>query len=845
MTTLEPVRPTDDQRIDDYLDDQIGEARDLDGLDDLLLRVQEQQALLQSQLQDAQASLDRAKKAAEQHSKRLQEQAINFQKEQADLDRRLQEISYSSTTEEAVQAFDSRLVKLRRLELATNYLELLKVLDQLHGDVTNFESAQPVSAVKSYTRLREVSAALNVAQEEAEGSGAQIVARAEVAVQEARSSLRANLTKSFTSILDKMKWPQKEMNFLGGVLASWSNSASLLLDVQEADLQAEDDQTKQTQPVVLAPLQIMAEPLSQRFRFHFYGDRPTNRLDKPEYFLSHIFDLLDRFSPFMTDHLQPLLDARIDEKHALEDIYTDAVSSFISSLLPMVVHKCLSLLPQMSKRPQLLSHFISELMSFDDTLRDTWNYAPFADPLRQWKGLSWTILDEHGYFDRWLNIEKDFALERYKSIRDAADSGDVDYDGVDRGETKPTKGAIRVNDLLETITDRYRGLSSFSQKMKFVIGVQISIFDDYHAHLHESLQAYLASTHRAGRYLQGQYTNDGTFDKKALNTLCKIFGSAEFLERKMLDWSDDVFFVELWDELQERARGHSTSGGNVGKDLRLDEVAAKTSASIKQNGIDGDDDVDSGALFDETALAYRRLKEAAEREMLRLLEVNITAAIAPFARQTTWASMSDPPSKSTILSPSAALDPLLEVTRVLFEDTLSKVVVGPPLRRLVRQYCGALQTQLMTSVLQSHNFSTSGMMQMRRDVAALEDRIDASTGLRSIASSSFRKLNQAIGLLSLPIKSSARPQITESTEDGDDAWGFDEDGEEEITKEISPSLTREDTSAESEGWSLWDAEKELFRSNEAAREALADMGFDLLSEQEARALLKRRVELNS
>lgn len=46
------------------------------------------------------------------------------------------------------------------------------------------------------------------------------------------------------------------------------------------------------------------------------------------------------------------------------------------------------------------------------------------------------------------------ALSRYQSIVEAPDFGDLDYESVDPKATKPTKGAIRVNDLLETITGR-------------------------------------------------------------------------------------------------------------------------------------------------------------------------------------------------------------------------------------------------------------------------------------------------------------------------------------------------------------------------------------------------------
>jgi hypothetical protein len=60
-------------------------------------------------------------------------------------------------------------------------------------------------------------------------------------------------------------------------------------------------------------------------------------------------------------------------------------------------------------------------------------------------------------FDPHLTSETDssiVALGRYQSIVEAPDFGDLDYESVDPKATKPTKGAIRVNDLLETITGR-------------------------------------------------------------------------------------------------------------------------------------------------------------------------------------------------------------------------------------------------------------------------------------------------------------------------------------------------------------------------------------------------------
>ena len=40
------------------------------------------------------------------------------------------------------------------------------------------------------------------------------------------------------------------------------------------------DSPHSQEPVVLLPLEVMVRPLELRFKYHFEGDRPTNRLEK-------------------------------------------------------------------------------------------------------------------------------------------------------------------------------------------------------------------------------------------------------------------------------------------------------------------------------------------------------------------------------------------------------------------------------------------------------------------------------------------------------------------------------------------------------------------------------------
>ena len=61
----------------------------------------------------------------------LQEKTRQFNKEQEDIDQRLMIITSSETSDEAVKRFESSMDKLRRLDVANGYIELLKEVDVL------------------------------------------------------------------------------------------------------------------------------------------------------------------------------------------------------------------------------------------------------------------------------------------------------------------------------------------------------------------------------------------------------------------------------------------------------------------------------------------------------------------------------------------------------------------------------------------------------------------------------------------------------------------------------------------------------------------------------------------
>ncbi|KAL2809806.1 TIP-1 family-domain-containing protein [Aspergillus granulosus] len=818
MATPVSTLSTDERvRVEDYLNDKIQTSTDFESLESLLSNLRAQHELQRKQLAEAQEALSNAIKSSNDHVESTRKRAEAFKEQQADIDRRLKALTGSDASDEAAKRFEAGIRKLRSLELSRSYITLLKDAEELSKQAQQSLRSEPRSAITSYSQLWNIVERLNEAQPIAEGASPHLVDYVGQLALKLRTELKEEFTTRLLATLEQMKWPSKGLELPDTLRSQWTENVELLLDLQIPALNSHESASKQqnVQPPVLFPLEVMVHPLELRFKYHFSGDKPTNRLDKPEYFLAHITDLLNNFGGFFTSFLQPIFEKKSQTVgHQLRWHFLSASDAYITALLPMLRHKITTYLPQISTHPQLLSHFVHEVMNFDHDIRETWNYMPDPYSQEEWRGLAWETLSKEGWFDRWLQVEKDFALARYKEIVDTPDSGNIDYEGVDSSATKPTRAAIRVNDLLETITERYQPLSSFSQKLRFLIDIQITVFDQFHERLHSALEAYLAMTSTIGRTVQGSDGQASVEGVAGLERLCRVFGSAEYLEKKMEDWSNEVIFVELWYELQERVRQNKDGGRNVAGSMSVAEVASHTSPAVSNGqAIGSRDDTSEGALFDETASAYRRLRLRSESIITSTLTSNVRTALKSYSRISTWATISGAPGAATgSLPPSADLAPAMRTlsTAVTF---LSRALGVPPLRRIVRQVLLSTQTYLWGNVLLRNSFSSSGALQLASDLDHLCSVVDLALGSAAPAGGSkgiLQKLNEGLLILNL-------------------------DGHAEEPND--PENNRAP--------GLWEVEKRLFKDNESAREVLADLGVETLTEAEARSVLEKRIEIGS
>lgn len=283
----------------------------------------------------------------------------------------------------------------------------------------------------------------------------------------------------------------------------------------------------------------------------------------------------------------------------------------------------------------------------------------------------------------------------------------------------------------------------------------------------------------------------------------------------MRDWSDDVFFLELWEELQDRARAGSQGGrgGKVGGGMSVEHVADKTSAAV--GNTDGED---GGALFDETAGAYRRLRVRAEGIMTDHFVWNVRDSLKAYGRVNAWSSLSEGESQdddttSAQLAISAELDNTIQLLQS-YLSFLVNALAQAPLRRITRQVMLSMQSYLWDHVLMRYTFSTTGAQQFERDVRGILETVDRYVGAGQ-GEMGMRRLGEGIVLLRL--------------QNGEAKSGGAEAGEGEV---------------DGMSFGLGNVEERLFRSNESGREVLEELGLEVLNESEARSVLERRVDLN-
>ncbi|PSR90900.1 RINT-1 family protein [Coniella lustricola] len=806
-------------RLDDYLDDKLQYAADLDNLDDLLASVEEQRLQLQSQLDDASKSLQSARQSADERQASLQQQIDDFQALQQDIDLRLQIVAASDAPDEAIQRLEAPMRRLAKVDLAHKYLVLLQDVEDLRIEARSHLPKSPKAALEPYTKLKRLAAYLQELQVEADGAAVHLVTHVAAIADSLWEEMKKTMWTEMDGILAKKGWPKK-VDPQSEVDDEWREGFEKSIDLQVPEI------LYSTQVITLLPMEVMAQNWVKEFRYHFMSDKETsNPRNIGSQCFPWVLTQLEEWDDFLRDNFGYILATRFaDTAVADKMVYMDPTCALITSLLPVLREKVQHAMDVALQDPAFLSSLMGQLMTFDDDLRKRFNYDG-GDVEKGWGGITSEVLDKH--FDIWLKAERTFALERYQVIMSNPEARQIDYDYSGPGKTKPTYGAIRMIDLLRSVTSQYDRVKRFSHQLRFLIDIQLAILDQYHHRLRDGLDAYNASTSLAFKAISGASKEDlaaleGT---GAFETLCKVFGSSDHVVSALKEWSNEEIFVEMWERLQARARGGEDQA-NLAGGMSHEQVKDRTSQSMGLTG-------DGGILFDETIKAYIARRQQAEDWLVAAVQDSHAKAFRPYIQRVQWTTISEDggPIDPYALAITAELDePLRILKRNL--DFLSHALSTAVLRRLLRRVLASLQDNLYENVLAANRFTTLGAAQFLRDVHAVLSLVDRYV---PDASAAMAFLADAVRLLNLPVDigGSGDEFAGWDMEDEEDGEGGEKDGGDEAG-EVAGEKRGE--------LSLKRVSDRIFVDNTEARKVLEELGLEMLEPQHARRIVQNRVE---
>ncbi|KAM5170991.1 RAD50-interacting protein 1 [Mantella aurantiaca] len=402
--------------------------------------------------------------------------------------------------------------------------------------------------------------------------------------------LKDKLTSDFEEVLNQLHWPFVSPHQSPTPISSLSSSAGLnevytnlqALFTQLFKLQISDElisKPKQmpekfslpSSPPIILPMQIMLAPLQKRFRYHFTGNRQTNLLSKPEWYLTQVLMWIGNHTKFLHDKIQPIL--------MKTGSSVNAKMEFTRGLVMLVLEKLSADIPCLLYDDALFCHLVDEVLLFQRELHSAHGYLSSLPSCMH-------ILSEDTFFQRWLTVERKLALEKMDSMLSSEAAWSSQYKDIsDVDEMKFPDCAETFMTLLLVITDRYKNLPTAEKKLKF-LELQKELVDDFRIRLTQVMKE------ESRALLDPKY--------------CAILNAVNYIAAVLGDWADNVFFLQLQQAALEVCTDiHSSSK------LQLGQLASME-ISVFDDMINLLERLKNDMLSRQVEHVFREVKEAAK-----------------------------------------------------------------------------------------------------------------------------------------------------------------------------------------------------------------------------------------
>ncbi|XP_028603283.2 RAD50-interacting protein 1 isoform X2 [Podarcis muralis] len=473
--------------------------------------------------------------------------------------------------------------QIKEVERHLAYLKWISQIEELSDNIQQYLMTNNVpEAATTLAAMAEVDIKLQ------ESSCSHLLSFVRSTVQFWHKILKDKLSSDFEETLNQLHWP-----FVGPtqsqpfglttppanaqeIYTNFETLFSQLLKLQTSDelltkpKQLPEKYILPPSPPIILPMQIMLAPLQKRFKYHFTGNRQTNVLSKPEWYLTQVLMWIGNHAKFLEDKIQPALDKA--------GVSVNAKLEFSRALVMLILEKLAADIPCLLYDDNLFCHLVDEVLLFERELHSVHGYLNSFPSCTH-------ILSEETCFQRWLTVERKFALQKMDSMLSSEAAWISQYkDITDVDEMKVPDCAETFMTLLLVITDRYKHLPAAARKLQF-LELQKELVDDFRIRLTQVMKEE-TRVPLAFRY-------------------CAILNAVNYIATVLADWADNVFFLQL-----QQAALEVCSDSNALNKLQLGQLASMES-SVFDDMINLLERLKHDMLTRQVDHVFREVKEAA------------------------------------------------------------------------------------------------------------------------------------------------------------------------------------------------------------------------------------------
>ncbi|XP_052576279.1 RAD50-interacting protein 1 isoform X5 [Peromyscus californicus insignis] len=492
-------------------------------------------------------------------------------------------ISHLLTAQPWMDDLGAMINQIEEIEQHLTYLKWVSQIEELSDNIQQYLMTNNVpEAASILVTMTELDIKLQ------ESSCTHLLSFMRATVKFWHKILKDKLTSDFEEILAQLHWPfitHTQSQTVGISLPASAPEVYATLETlfcQLLKLQASDElltEPKQLPekyslpacPSVILPIQIMLTPLQKRFKYHFRGNRQTNVISKPEWYLAQVLMWIGNHAHFLDEKIQPILEKAGSAVNARLE--------FSRGLMMLILEKLASDIPCLLYDDNLFCHLVDEVLLFERELHSVHGYpSTFASCMH--------ILSEETCFQRWLTVERKFALQKMDSMLSSEAAWVSQYkDITDVDEMKVPDCAEVFMTLLLVITDRYKNLPTAPRKLQF-LELQKDLVDDFRIRLTQVMKEETRAS------LDFRY--------------CAILNAVNYISTVLADWADNVFFLQL-----QQAALEVFAENNALSKLQLGQLASMES-SVFDDMINLLERLKLDMLTRQVDHVFREVKDAAK-----------------------------------------------------------------------------------------------------------------------------------------------------------------------------------------------------------------------------------------